>query len=178
MLRISRNVRHQGAKLGMIEPRTSAVTSSHVCGPCGSGDRIFFEQSGDHCRVEISANAHDFLILEKDDPAIAIIEPHSVLGCRQGMQFDNSLIVFDDEVLHMKLRPLWKHLAQLGKGASNKACLASVVACERVCPHHGPSDVVGDMGEKGGAVPAFEAFEDFTDTLGCDGHETIPLPTR
>ena len=63
----------------------------------GSGDRIFFEQLGDHRQVEIGANAHDSLPLEKDDPTISIVESHAVLRCRQGMKLDRRLIVLDDE---------------------------------------------------------------------------------
>src|ERR1700722_15165482 len=45
-----------------------------------SRERVFLEQSGDHGRVEVRAYAHDHTVLEIHDPAVTVIEPHTVLG--------------------------------------------------------------------------------------------------
>src|SRR6201988_284715 len=98
--------------------------------PCPSCNRILIEQSGDHRRVEVSANTYDHCLLEIDDPAVAVVEAHAVLGRRERMKFDHRLIVFHEQMLHLELRPLRKNLTQLGEGASDEVLLAAVVTSE------------------------------------------------
>jgi hypothetical protein len=68
------------------------------------------------------------------------------------MKLDHCLIVFDDQMLRAKLRPVWKNLTQLRESTCNEGPLAQVVAGERMRPHHCPVDIVGHMIEKGSSV--------------------------
>src|ERR1700722_12194974 len=95
-----------------------------------SWNRIFLEQSGDHRRVEIGANAHDQSVLEIDYPAITIVEAHAILRRGQRMKFDYRLVILNDQVLYMELRALRKDLSQLGESAFDKSSLAKVVSSE------------------------------------------------
>jgi hypothetical protein len=138
------------------------------------GYRIFFEQLGDHSRVQISANAHDPLGLEKDDPTVTIVESHTVLRRRQGVKLHGCLLAFDDEVFEVKLSSFRKHLAQFGEGAGNKRGLAVVAPCERVTTHHDPIDVVSDVRKEGSSVTVLQTFKYFTNIGGCNGPLTSP----
>jgi hypothetical protein len=44
--------------------------------------RILIEQSSDHRRVEVGAYAYDHPLLEVHDPAVTVVESHTVLGRR------------------------------------------------------------------------------------------------
>jgi hypothetical protein len=83
----------------------------------GRIDRVFFEQFGDHGRVEISPNAHDPSTFENNNPAIVIVELHAIPGNRQRSQFDRSLVTIDNQVFQMKLRAQSQHMAQFGERA-------------------------------------------------------------
>jgi len=106
--------------------------------PRASGDRILLELPGDHCGVEIGADAYDHVVADIDDPALTVVEPHAVLGGSARVEFDYGLIVLDDEMLDSELRAFWKHLAEPAERARQGRRLASVMACERVSAHHGP----------------------------------------
>ena len=54
---------------------------SSMVGPeVASRERILLEQSGNHGRVKVGAYAYDHAVLEIHDPAVTVIEPHTVLG--------------------------------------------------------------------------------------------------
>src|ERR1700761_1575192 len=97
-----------------------------------SDNRILFEQSGDHRRVEVGTNSHDYAISEIDYPAVEVIEAHAVLGCRERVKFNYRHIVLYEQIRHMELRTLWENLAQLGEGTFRESLLATVVAGERM----------------------------------------------
>src|SRR5271156_2885817 len=104
-----------------MRPSKCATWSASGC-EAGSlhGDRIFFEQFGDQRRVQISANAHDPLGLEKDDPTVTIVESHTVFRRRQGVKLHRCLLACDDEMFQVKLGSLREHLPQFGEGAGDK----------------------------------------------------------
>src|ERR1700677_1169472 len=139
-------------------------------GRVDSADRVFLEQTGDQGGVEVGANTHDQPVLEPDDPAVAIVEAHAVLGCRQGMKLDHRLIVLDDQVFHVELRALGKNLSQLGERALDEGRLAGVVTGERMGPHDRPVHVVGHMREEGGAVAHLQSLEDLANEVFCNRH--------
>src|SRR5271155_6079815 len=58
-------------------------------------------------------------------------------------------------------------LAQLDERAGVGG-LAAVATCQRVRPHHCPVDIVGDVGEKGGAISGLESLENLADAVGGD----------
>ena len=61
-----------GPLFGLMESREVAAR-----------ERILLKQSGDHGRVEVGAYAYNHTVSEIDDPAVPVIEPHTVLGRRQ-----------------------------------------------------------------------------------------------
>src|SRR6202050_697341 len=143
-----------------------------------SCNRILFEQSGDHRRVEIGANSHDQSVPEINYPAIAIVEAHAVLRRCQRMKFDYRIVVLNDQILHMKLRALRKDLSQLGESAFDKRSLAKVVSSERMGPFHNPVHVVGHMFEERGAVAVFKPLKDFANPVGCNCHLNLSFLLR
>src|ERR1700722_15516887 len=60
--------------------RRARARASGLC-----SDRILSEKLSDQSRVEISANAHDLVGLEKENPTVTIVEPHAVPSRRQRM---------------------------------------------------------------------------------------------
>src|ERR1700735_3970979 len=54
-----------------------------------SCNRILIEQAGHHGRVEVGTNTYDQSILEIDNPAVAIVEAHAVLGRCERMKFNH-----------------------------------------------------------------------------------------
>src|SRR5580658_8297234 len=95
--------------------------------PASFSNRILLEQSCNHGRVKVGAYAYDHAVLEIHDPAVTVIEPHTVLGRGQRMKLHHRLIVFDDQVFHLELRSLWKDLSELVECARNECPLAVVV---------------------------------------------------
>jgi hypothetical protein len=111
----------------------------------------------------------------RNDPTIAIVEPHTVFSGRQGMKLNHGLIIFDDDMLHMKLSSLCQYPVQFAEGAGNNVGLAVVIPRKKVSAHHGLIDVIGHMSNKGHAVAVFETFENFTNLVSCDCHRIFPL---
>src|SRR5260370_24158022 len=74
------------------------------------------------------------------------------------MKLDYRLIVLDDQILHVELGALRKHLSQLGEGAFDEGFLAGVVTGEGVGAHHCPVDLVGNLLKEGRARPVLESL--------------------
>jgi hypothetical protein len=58
-----------------------------------------------------------FSLSEINYPAVVIVEAHVVRRRRERMKFHYRLVVLYDQVLHVELRAVWKHLSQLGESA-------------------------------------------------------------
>ena len=81
-------------------------------------------------------------------------------------------------MLHIELRSLWKNLAQLGECAFLEGLLAGVAAGQRMRAHHGPVDVIGDMGEKARAIAMLETSENLPHETSIDCHHRRPSHLR
>src|SRR5262245_54948005 len=74
-------------------------------------DRVFFEETRDHRRIEIGPHAVDGVAVEVDDPAVPVVEPQSVLRRRQGPKLHDSLIVLHEQMLDDELSAVGQNLS-------------------------------------------------------------------
>jgi hypothetical protein len=118
-----------------------------------------FEESGDHGRIQVGADAVDDLAVEVDDPSVSVVEPHAVFGRRQGMKLHHGLVVLDDQMLRHELGPIREHLAELGERAGDELGLGFVGASKRMGAHHSTVDVI-DVLEEARAVAVLQTFEE------------------
>ena len=100
-----------------------------------------------------------------------IIEAKAVFGGRFGMQLHDRDIVLHDQVVDVQLRPVRQHLAELGEGTGDEIGFGFVVAGKRMRAHHGPIDVIGDVGEKTRAIATLETGENLPHETRVDCHD-------
>ena len=111
-------------------------------------------------RIQVGPDAVDDLAVEVDDPAVSVVEPHAVLGRRQGMKLHHGLIVLDDQMLRHELGPIREHLAELGELAGDEVGLGFVGASKRMGAHHRTVGVIGEVLEEARAVAVLQTFEE------------------
>jgi hypothetical protein len=100
----------------------------------------------DHRGIEIRPNLNDGLSAKADDPAVARVESQAILcGCQRA-EFDDRLIVFEQDVFDDELHTLRQDPFRIG--ATNQLSFGAILASQRMGSFNDPVDVVGDMVEK------------------------------
>ena len=137
--------------------------------------RILLKQARDHGRVQVRTNAHDGSGAKIDHPAIAIVEPHSVLcGC-QRVKLDHCLIVLNKHVLCLQLDTLQKHAIQLSERAIDECLRAELMTSQGVCALHDPVHIICHMFEETGTVARFKFLEYCANLVFCNSHLNLSL---
>src|SRR4029077_3394917 len=135
---------------------------------CRSLDRVFFEQTRDHRRVEIGPHSVDGVTIEVDDPAVSVVEPQSVLRRGQGVKFHDSLVILHEQMLDDELSPVGQNLAELREGPGQEIRFRLVVTGQRMHAFDDPVDLVVYMLEKARAVALLKTLEDPSDVVFSD----------
>jgi hypothetical protein len=115
-------------------------------------DRVLFEETRNHRRIEIRPHLVDGIAIEVDDPAVPVVEPQSVLRRRQGMKFHDSLIFLHEQMLDDELGSVWQNLVELRESPGQEIRFRSIVTGERMCAFDDPVDLIVYMLEKARAV--------------------------
>src|SRR5277367_4342236 len=131
-------------------------------------DRVFFEETCDHRRIEIGPDTVDGVSIEVEDPAVSVVEPHSVLRRGQGVKFHDSLVVLHEQMLDDELSPIGQNLAELREGPGQEIRFRLVVTGQRMRAFDDPVDLVVYMLEKARAIAVLEPFENLSDVVFGD----------
>src|SRR5476651_1199555 len=107
-------------------------------------------------------------------PAVAVVEPKTILCGREGMKLHRGIVSANQNILDVKLSAFRKDFAQLGEGSFDESRLGMIVAGKWMRTFDNPIDLVVDMIEEGSAVSFFQALENFSDIF-C-GTDMVPTP--
>src|ERR1700735_5520883 len=131
-------------------------------------DRVFFEETRDHRRVEIGPHSVDGVTIEVDNPAVSVVEPQSVLRRGEGVKFHDSLVILHEQMLDDELSPVGQNLAELREGPGQEIRFRLVVTGQRMRAFDDPVDLVVYMLEEARAIALLELLENLYDVVFGD----------
>src|SRR5580698_7634979 len=91
-------------------------------------------------------------------PAVPVVESQSVLRRRQGMKFQDSLVILHEQMLDDELSAVGQNLAELREGPGQEG-FRLVVTGQRMRAFDDPVDLVVYMFEKTRSIAALKALE-------------------
>ena len=100
-----------------------------------------------------------------------IIEAKAVFGGRFGMQLHDRDVVLHDQIVDVQFAHRSAAPCRAWRRYRRRNRLGFVVPGERMRAHHGPVDVIGDVGEKARAIAMLETGENLPHETRVDCHD-------
>ena len=115
-------------------------------------DRVFLEETRDHCRIEIGPHLVDGVAIEVANPAVPVIEPQSILRGRQGMKFHDSPFVLHKQMLEDELSAVRQNLVEFREAPRQESRFRLRMTGERMRAFDDPVDLIVYMLEKARSI--------------------------